>query len=218
MNVEEIFKNAKKYGFDFLGELITTLDKESDRGTILICASTIDCILEDLIKKYLNKNKNRENEIEKLFEYPNPLNTFASKIQMSYCLGLIEKDCYEDFERIRKIRNVLAHGYEYKDFASEEIASIVFKLVGAKKCWENSRKKNPEKYAEPNNTSEKIDVRKIARVVFITTVTCWLGDIAHKVERVPVFLLKDSTIDDLSNFLKKKDLSAINLELLSKLV
>lgn len=218
MTGEEIFKNAKKYNFDFLDELISTLEKESDRGTILICASTIDCILEDLIKKYLNQNKDRKNEIEKLFEYPNPLNSFASKIQMSYCLGLIEKNCFEDFERIRKIRNVLAHGYKYKDFGSEEIASIVFKLVGAKKVWENQNKEQPEKKVIHEENNKEIDVRKIARVVFITTVTCWLGDVAHKVERVPVYLLKDSTIDELSDFFKKKDLSDINLELLSKLV
>ena len=113
MTGEEILKDAKKYGMNFIDDLNSTLEKESDRGIILICASTIDSVLRDLIEKYLNKNKGRKKEISKLFEYPNPLSSFASKIQMSYCLGLISKDIYEDFERVRKIRNNLAHGVHY---------------------------------------------------------------------------------------------------------
>lgn len=190
MTGEEILKDAKKYGMNFIDDLNSTLEKESDRGIILICASTIDSVLRDLIEKYLNKNKGRKKEISKLFEYPNPLSSFASKIQMSYCLGLISKDIYEDFERVRKIRNNLAHGYDFKDFSSNEIASIVFKLEGAKKCWEFRRQKNPEKYKEQKSLKkEDVDVEKISKMVFVTTVSFWLGTLAQGYENLPDFML-----------------------------
>lgn len=190
MTGEEILKDAKKYGMNFIDDLNSTLKKESDRGIILICASTIDSVLRDLIEKYLNKNKGRKKEISKLFEYPNPLSSFASKIQMSYCLGLISKDIYEDFERVRKIRNNLAHGYDFKDFSSNEIASIVFKLEGAKKCWEFRIQKNPEKFKEQKSLKkEEIDEEKISKMVFVTTVIFWLGTLAQGDENLPDFML-----------------------------
>lgn len=197
MKVEEIIKNAKKWGLNFIDEFGKTLQKESDRGVILICASTIDSVLEDLIKKYLNKNKGRKKIIDSLFEYPNPLSTFASKIQFSYCLGLISKEIYEDFERIRKIRNKLAHGYEFKDFASDEIADNVFKLVGGHKFIEAENKKKNSHDNQKNTKTEhkKIDRRIVSRFYFTSTVTFWLGAIAVNIEGTPDFML-DKVLDN----------------------
>lgn len=188
---DEILDDLKKYGRDFINSLCETLDKESDRGIILICASTLDSLLRDLIEKYLNQNKNRQKEIAKLFEYPNPLNSFASKIHMSYCMGLIKKEIYDDFERVRKIRNELAHGFDFKDFASHEIASIVLDMVGAKICWEKRRKNyNEEKQIVSNDCDKhEVDVRNICKIVFITSVMYWAGILASKVEEMPAFLL-----------------------------
>lgn len=211
MSDEELLKTLQKYGTDFLNDFTTTLDKESDRGVILICASTIDCFLKDLMEKYLNKNKGRKKEISKLFEYPNPLNSFASKIQMSYCLGLIQKEMYEDFERIRKIRNTFAHGYDYKDFATHEIAIIVFDLVGAKKCWENMRKEKSKTTSETDNKdskekgkkTKKVDVRKVSKTVFLTTVSYWLGVLASFIEEKPAVLMDETTQELLFTSLRK---------------
>ena len=210
MSDEELLKSLKKYGNDFINDFNTTLNKESDRGVILICASTIDCFFKDLIEKYLNKNKGRKKEISKLFEYPNPLNTFASKIQMSYCLGLIPKEMYEDFERVRKIRNVFAHGYDYKDFSTHEIATIVFDLVGAKRCWEYRSKEKAKSDTENKDSNEhkkrteKVDVRKISKIVFITTVSYWLGLLASLIERRPDVFMDETTHELLINSLREK--------------
>lgn len=188
---DKILDDLKKYGRDFINSLEKTLEKESDRGIILICASTLDSMLRDLIEKYLNQNKNRKKEIAKLFEYPNPLNTFASKIQMSYCMGLIKKEIYEDLERVRKIRNELAHGYDFKDFSSHEIASIVLDMEGARICWEKRQIENngKKKVASNGSNKEKVDVRNISKLVFITSVMYWTGIIASYVEEMPAFLL-----------------------------
>lgn len=63
-----IDKEAKQFS-DKLTEL---LQDESDRGILLIGVSIFDDMLHKLLFEYMNINKNRKREIEKLFEWPGP--------------------------------------------------------------------------------------------------------------------------------------------------
>ncbi|MEZ8821139.1 hypothetical protein AB4562_18660 [Vibrio sp. 10N.222.54.A1] len=87
-------------------EMINILQGESDRGAVLIAASTLELALEELLKARLVDSPNRKDVI---FEHNGPLGTFSSKIQLSYRIGLISKQQMLMFNTFREIRNIFAH-------------------------------------------------------------------------------------------------------------
>lgn len=58
-----------------------------------------------------------------------PLSSFASKIKIAFCLGLISSDEYDDLQIIRDIRNTFAHYLTDCDFTQQRIRSLMDKFV-----------------------------------------------------------------------------------------
>ena len=86
--------------------------------------------------------------------------------------------------------HIIRRGQSSVQSEQREIASIVFKLEGAKKCWEFRIQKNPEKFKEQKSLKkEEIDEEKISKMVFVTTVIFWLGTLAQGYENLPDFML-----------------------------
>ncbi|WP_024773029.1 MltR family transcriptional regulator [Aquimarina macrocephali] len=103
-------KVVDKY-FDFNQALIEFSDlfneKEKNERSIAILGGTfLEMTLEHILYSFLPEN---EKEVDKLFEYNCPLGNFSNKIQMAYCLGLIERIIKKDLNLVRKIRNKFAH-------------------------------------------------------------------------------------------------------------
>ncbi len=99
-------------------EFRRALSVESDRGCALFAASFLDCELENLLKKYLVKDKKI---IENTFSYSGALGTFSSRIKMIYLLGIVDKKVYKDLELIRNIRNDFGHSAKFMSFDNESI-------------------------------------------------------------------------------------------------
>jgi DNA-binding MltR family transcriptional regulator len=88
--------------------LYKSLFKESGRGAILVATTIIEEQLTSLIEVILPVDMNKKTK-KKLFDYPGPLSSFASKTHISYAFRLIDKDLYESLNSLRDIRNVAAH-------------------------------------------------------------------------------------------------------------
>ena len=116
-------KSAERY-FDFNQALfefheLFNKDETSERSIAILGGTFLEMTLEHILYSFLPED---EKEVEKLFEYNSPLGNFSYKIQMAYCLGLIEKVVKADLHLVRKIRNKFAHEL-ILDFEDEQIDS-----------------------------------------------------------------------------------------------
>ena len=111
--------------FERISQFLDQIYKESDRGCALICAAILDELLTEVLQVYLIECKSTK----LLFTGANgPLNSFYSKILLTRSLGVMDEAQYNDFNKIRKIRNEFAHEIGEKTFESEKIKSICMSL------------------------------------------------------------------------------------------
>lgn len=108
-----------------LGSFLNNFNQESDRGAALSAAAVLEDRLEEIIKTFLRDCKS---SLKLLDGFNAPIGTFSSKILLAHALGLLQDDEYQQIEVLRKIRNQFAHTWEYLDFNSNSIKSLVFTL------------------------------------------------------------------------------------------
>ncbi len=99
-----------------------TLNDETDRGCTLMAAAFLDEELENLIKAHLVDSKKA---IKSVFDNSGALGTFSSRIDISFLLGLIPKNIYDDLHILRKIRNDFAHNSAPITFSEPEISQRI---------------------------------------------------------------------------------------------
>jgi DNA-binding MltR family transcriptional regulator len=102
------------------------LEKESVRGSAIICATINEESLSMIIKAKLAPSLKKDDE---LFEgaYA-PLGNFSAKIDFAYRIGLIDLNDRLSFHIIRKIRNEFAHSLGELTFESDVIINLVKEL------------------------------------------------------------------------------------------
>jgi hypothetical protein len=100
------------------------LENKEDRTITVLGGTFLEMALEQILRAYLPEN---EKEVDKLFEYNQPLGTFSSKITTAFCLGLIDKLVKDDLTLVRKIRNKFAHDL-FVNFDDPQIASWIKEL------------------------------------------------------------------------------------------
>lgn len=100
------------------------IHKETDRGSVLVCASYIDEMLERTIKAFTVESMHKD-IVESSFS---PIGSFGARIIISYSLNLITKEEYDDIKLIKKIRNIFAHEM-YVSFSDDRIKSHCASLV-----------------------------------------------------------------------------------------
>ncbi|MEP7128691.1 MAG: MltR family transcriptional regulator [Chitinophagales bacterium] len=116
-------KALERY-FDFNDALLSfhnlfNLEQKDERAIAIIGGTFLEMALERLLRAFFPEE---ENEVNKLFEFNQPLGNLSSKINLSYCLGLIDKLIKEDLDVVRKVRNKFAHDL-YASFKDEQIKS-----------------------------------------------------------------------------------------------
>lgn len=127
---EEIFAVVKKaldklgvheFNTDALREIVefrTVLTGESDRGCALMATAYLEASLDKLISAFLVEDKRVQKDV---FSNKGFLETFSSKIDFAYLLGLITKSMHRDLHLLRKIRNEFAHNLTNLSFDSPAI-------------------------------------------------------------------------------------------------
>ena len=105
--VEYLLKDNPNYPVEDIG-LWAVLRGESDRGAVLSASAYLDDALHQLLRASLADCK----EKELLVSGANaPVSSFAARIKLSYCMGMLSSVVFRDLERIRAIRNMFAHDY-----------------------------------------------------------------------------------------------------------
>ncbi len=89
-----------------LGQFLHKLNKESDRGAVLISGIILDERLKNILTSFLLRHKTSEELLE---GFNAPLGTFSARISACFALGRIQKNEFEELNLIRKIRNEFAH-------------------------------------------------------------------------------------------------------------
>ena len=92
--------------YDRLNTFLTASNDETSRGRVLVAASLIEEMLEEILRSFLTKTS----ETKRLFDGPNaPLSSLSAKTLLCRSLCLISEDEFTDIELVRKIRNEFAH-------------------------------------------------------------------------------------------------------------
>jgi hypothetical protein len=95
------------------------IQEESPRSAVIISAAFINAQLRKLLLNSLVcDGKISENFLGR------ELSHFNSRIKLCYCLGLIEKNIYDDLCLIQRIRNKFAHEMHGYSFDSPEIKEM----------------------------------------------------------------------------------------------
>src|SRR5665213_2363035 len=94
----------KKILFDDFAEEL--LEERSVRPLIIVGASKVDDLLQEILSSYLLPKIDKDDE---LLGRDRPLNTFSARIKLCYRLGLIDKTLYTALEKLRALRNPSAH-------------------------------------------------------------------------------------------------------------
>lgn len=101
-----------------------TYNEGDDRAIVIIGAAFLETILEHILIEFLPED---EKEVDILLQYDKPLGTYANKVRMIYCLGLMEKIIMEDLKLVGKIRNKFAHNLS-ASFEDNDIKSWCMSL------------------------------------------------------------------------------------------
>jgi len=105
---------------------IQELQKQSDRGAIIVAGAFLEDALASLLRAFLIDVDAIERE---LFRYPQPLSSFAAKIDVAYYLGLIDANLRADLHLLRELRNQAAHYREQFDFTSPGVEAACKKFT-----------------------------------------------------------------------------------------
>ncbi|HFF6559003.1 TPA: hypothetical protein ACGD7J_004439, partial [Escherichia coli] len=84
-----------------LGQFLSELNKESDRGSVLIAASIFDEWLSEIIQAHLLNDKVAKGLLNGATA---PLSSFAARTGLAYALGLIMEHEYKELNTLRSIR------------------------------------------------------------------------------------------------------------------
>ncbi|HBN9510204.1 TPA: transcriptional regulator [Pseudomonas aeruginosa] len=123
--------------FNQLNRYLNDLD---DRGLVLSVAAFAEDSLGSLIKAYFRPVKTTSELID---GFNAPLGTFSSRIKISYSVGLLGEQQFNDLERLRKIRNLFAHTWKPITFEDKRISEHIRKLN-----YSNISEKFPESLRE----------------------------------------------------------------------
>ena len=94
------------------------LNKESERGAVLISVSYLERQLKEIISAFLCEGAASERLLE---GFNAPLGTLAARAAAATAMGLISTQEYRELKTIRKIRNQFAHDHR-TSFAQQGIA------------------------------------------------------------------------------------------------
>ena len=107
------------------------LNKESERGAVLISVSYLERQLKEIISAFLCEGDASERLLE---GFNAPLGTLAARAAAAAAMGLISMQEYRELETIRKIRNQFAHDHR-TSFAERGISDHCHNLTFSAKDY-----------------------------------------------------------------------------------
>jgi hypothetical protein len=140
-NLKEYARRRVKNLETETAELMADYSAESDRGAIILVATTIEDVLEIQIIEKLPVLKNDETARKKMFEHDGLISSFSKKIEMAYAMGIIDSDYRKKIDLVREIRNACAHSRFPLSLEKNELLDACKALMAD--MWDDLKDHNP---------------------------------------------------------------------------
>lgn len=108
---------------------VSNLIGESDRGAVILAATSIEDVLEWAILARLPNLLLDAESRDSVFGHNGSLGTFSSKITMAYAMGVIDKAGRREIDLIREMRNACAHARMPISFEMDVLADIARQVI-----------------------------------------------------------------------------------------
>jgi len=95
-------------------------EEKNDTAAVMVGAAFLDLMLENLLYNFLLED---DKEVGAVLKSDRMLGTYASRVSMAYCLGLIRDIIRDDLRTVGKIRNRFAHDFSMS-FEDEGVKSL----------------------------------------------------------------------------------------------
>lgn len=103
-------------------EFFSIVNDADDLTCVLLSVNYLDELLRTILNTRLKESKVTENILNPSSGF---LGTFSARIDMTYCLGMLDKKVYNDLRVIAQIRNIFAHSFESISFDSPEVVKLL---------------------------------------------------------------------------------------------
>ncbi len=111
---------------EFLG-FLPELNKESDRGRVLITCSYLDDLMRRILLAFVI---DRDSSLRLVEGFNAPLGTFSTRTAAAYALGLITEREFKECDTLRRVRNRFAHDMQ-ASFDAQDIGDLCRNLTMA---------------------------------------------------------------------------------------
>ena len=160
------------------------IERQNHRAAGVLAGAMVEEVLQFALMCHMVFQS--KTDLEKLFEYPEPLSSFDAKIRMGYALGLYGRIIRNDLDVIRRVRNAFAHAKKPITFTTPKIAKEVAKLrytkempnqlVSLTEHWSR-------RYDSEQRTSYAVTARIISHKLFVICLP--LGKRAERLTDLP---------------------------------
>ena len=110
--------------------LMGAFQAESDRGAIILTATSLEDILEWGITARMPNLMLDSSIKDSIFGINGSVGTFSNKIQMAYALGLIDRQARNEIDLIREMRNACAHSRKPISLDQPALKAVCLQVLG----------------------------------------------------------------------------------------
>lgn len=140
--------------------LSESMDRESDRGCVLLGAEMLSNDLEFLLRAFFRTEPSIvKKTINPLFKGFSPLATFAARIELAYAMGLIPKVVQVRLHLVRELRNLFAHTATHLDLSDPKCKPILDKLAGTSKDFPSAQETSEMTFGKQKLTKREFKDR-----------------------------------------------------------
>jgi DNA-binding MltR family transcriptional regulator len=118
----------KQNFFDRIMVLAESLGRQTHSGTTMMIAAALDRLLETALTSKMTRDSREVRD--SLFGEFGVLRAFSAKIELSFAMGIVDRQAQRQLTMIRKVRNTFAHTDDLLTFESEAVQTVIVKALG----------------------------------------------------------------------------------------
>jgi hypothetical protein len=108
-------------------DVIVSTEKQTHASIVLRVASLLEYDLERCLMAEMRELKNDFKK--RLFQGYGPLSSFSSKIDLSYAFSIIDRETFVELNKLREIRNRIAHSKDLFSLGQEPVLKLFNGLI-----------------------------------------------------------------------------------------
>ncbi len=137
--------------------------------TYIALSFFLDESLEVLLRAKMLTKPEDSKRVDSLFAVLAPLHPFWEKVQLTRALGFLEEWEYKDLERIRVLRNKVAHTYEDASFADPKVIELANQLEAAQRYLKKAESRRTALKTATGSPSEPGQLERVRKSRYLFT-------------------------------------------------